>query len=1703
MLIHKYTKQWFFIASLLLLVMPPKVVAAPDLTGLVAIIEPLPEGSWVKVNLNQFSDVWTPAELRPLYDGAIPITPQTIIGAWSSFAWDSNRGDLIIYGGGHANYPGNDVYRWRGTTRQWERASLPSEITRSVLSHWIAIDGVDAAPIAAHTYDNQLFLPIADRFLTFGGAAYNNGDAYLREIDPFTVIRTGPYLFDPNKADGNKVGGTTGSHVQREQPTLEIIGGEMWENRDIYQNIPGNSALPYSFVNGTSAYTQENGKDVVYINARPGPGTGAFLYKYIINDVNNPSLDQLSLVGIYWSGIGGQGAGLYDPVLNIYIRSGVSTFTFWDLAKAGSDNRNQPVNFTDLSGQFAVNDNFGMDYDANRHRYLLWEGYSDVWALYPPASVSSDGWQMAKMPISQTQGPSIGPGVGVLGKWKYIAQLDVFMGLQGNIEGNVWLYKPTGWEHPQLGKRAIKPTISPISGDYSGLINVTMQTQQQQGTIYYTLDDSEPTAQSLVYTGPFAVNQPIVIKAMTIAAGLRNSRVTAVNYGIGSPPGETNQVPVINQVVIDTNPITDEQSTTITVFATDSDGPEPLTYQWQQVAGNGQINSVSATTISYTPTDVTSSEQHQLLLEVSDGTDVVSEIVEITVTDANAPPQLYFNDFTQLDLSDWQVTDQGDQQAPSIWQIQQGQLRQLSNIWSLPNDDGSIPDKLGTFISYQLGFDWQNVIIDVDIQSQDDDAVGIMFRQDSAGNYYRFSWDQSRGYRRLVKYYNGNFTVLAEDQVPYITGQTYHLTVRADGNQLVVLVNQQQIFTITDTLNPILQGTLALYSWGNEGGIFDNLQVTELAAGSPKLPIIHQLLVSDNPINDQQQTQLTVDISDPDTPTEQLTTQWQIITGGGQLSNSSGLQTLYTPNDVSGTEQHIIQVSVSDGVNSVSQTAEILITDASAPPLLYFNDFTQLDLSDWQVTDQGDQQAPSIWQIQQGQLRQLSNIWSLPNDDGSIPDKLGTFISYQLGFDWQNVIIDVDIQSQDDDAVGIMFRQDSAGNYYRFSWDQSRGYRRLVKYYNGNFTVLAEDQVPYITGQTYHLTVRADGNQLVVLVNQQQIFTITDTLNPILQGTLALYSWGNEGGIFDNLQVTELAAGSPKLPIIHQLLVSDNPINDQQQTQLTVDISDPDTPTEQLTTQWQIITGGGQLSSSSGLQTLYTPNDVSDTEQHIIQVTVSDGINTVSQQQVITVTDSENQPSTPLLEESFTGLDFANWQVITEGTIQAPAQWEIQQNKLIQYSNVHSTPVEVTDPAKLGTYIQYLPGKEWVDYQVEVKLRSTDDDQVGIMFRVLDSQHYYRFGWNSSGNRRQLVKREGSNFIVLAEDNIGYQPWATYSLKVIAKGSQLSVFINSQLIFEVNDDSYLQGTIALYSWANIGSEFSELLVTDLSTGLKPPQISAEQGLPAIVNENSQVGLSVAVDNDSAPTTQYNWQLIGTGQLSATNTAAINYQVAEVDKVQPVKIVATLTNNNLSTQQIYYGTVIDNELPDRIMDEDFTEFNQAFWQVVTDGNIAAPAHWHISQGMLVEDANVFGPPTDATDITKKGTFLVYQPGKQWVNYQLNCLIRSDDDDAVGVAFRYQDHQHYYRFSWDKQRQYRRLVKRVGDSYTLLAEDSVVYQQGKTYQLKVIANGNNIQVIIDGETIFNVEDSSLNKGTIAPYSWGSNGSRFDNFLVDLLP
>jgi hypothetical protein len=151
--------------------------------------------------------------------------------------------------------------------------------------------------------------------------------------------------------------------------------------------------------------------------------------------------------------------------------------------------------------------------------------------------------------------------------------------------------------------------------------------------------------------------------------------------------------------------------------------------------------------------------------------------------------------------------------------------------------------------------------------------------------------------------------------------------------------------------------------------------------------------------------------------------------------------------------------------------------------------------------------------------------------------------------------------------------------------------------------------------------------------------------------------------------------------------------------------------------------------------------------------------------------------------------------------------------------------------------------------------------------------------------------------------------------------------------------------------------------------------------------------------------------------------------------------------------------------------------------VTDGVL------NIQFAKVVDNAKV-----NAIEVTE-----AIQTPEKWTDYAVSLKMWSKDDDTLGVMFRYQDGNNYYRFSWDKERGYRRLVKRQGGSFTLLAEDKVAYVPDRAYQIGIVADGPALEVWIDGGRIFSVSDTTFGEGSIAFYSWYNWGSYFDDVIV----
>lgn len=443
--------------------------------ALLDLIAAASESSWLKVNTNTMQSVWPSSDYLPLF-GAGPGSPSAIIRCWSGFGWDDVNHRLVIFGGGHANYSGNDTYIWDAVTREWKLAFYPSDVKTNASGHE-TVDGPLHSPISSHTYCNNNYLPKIGRFVTFGGAAHSSGGPFLVTDSGGATLRMlpGGYTCDLSQAGQGKVGGLAGSNVKRgSTAAVNLDGANAWLARDWLLDHP-QAALANELtrhVNFFTVYREEAGKDVLYVGATSG-GTNPSLFRVQYNDADNYLTDTISKVGKTWTNTGlDTGAALdVDKNALIYLGpSGSYPIYGWDLDYAGSENTNFRVASADLTGPGAAEflsvgtADMGLLYDPRRGYFVTWERGGRVWSIRTPVGdpVPTTGWYVEKISDPVTPRPKTGAELGidaanteldkgVVGKWKYAKDLDCYIGLQGAFSGDVWLYKPAGWHDPRNG----------------------------------------------------------------------------------------------------------------------------------------------------------------------------------------------------------------------------------------------------------------------------------------------------------------------------------------------------------------------------------------------------------------------------------------------------------------------------------------------------------------------------------------------------------------------------------------------------------------------------------------------------------------------------------------------------------------------------------------------------------------------------------------------------------------------------------------------------------------------------------------------------------------------------------------------------------------------------------------------------------------------------------------------------------------------------------------------------------------------------------------------------------------------------------------------------------------------------------------------------------------------------------------------------
>jgi hypothetical protein len=89
-----------------------------------------------------------------------------IIGGWNGGALDTKRHRILIWGGGHNGYWGNEIYAFNIDPLAWERLYEPCLNPNTNIKD----PNPDGTPNSRHTYNGLAYLEHADKLFATGGA---------------------------------------------------------------------------------------------------------------------------------------------------------------------------------------------------------------------------------------------------------------------------------------------------------------------------------------------------------------------------------------------------------------------------------------------------------------------------------------------------------------------------------------------------------------------------------------------------------------------------------------------------------------------------------------------------------------------------------------------------------------------------------------------------------------------------------------------------------------------------------------------------------------------------------------------------------------------------------------------------------------------------------------------------------------------------------------------------------------------------------------------------------------------------------------------------------------------------------------------------------------------------------------------------------------------------------------------------------------------------------------------------------------------------------------------------------------------------------------------------------------------------------------------------------------------------------------------
>jgi hypothetical protein len=400
-------------------------------------------------------------------------TVDAVMNAWSGGVYDTDRDQLVVWGGGHTDYAGNEVYAFgplSADSPTWRRLTNPSTPPANNTPR-----GSDGRPVARHTYNLLAYMPAPYNKMASCavGSEYSNGYGVgAMDFYDFTIdgMSGQPWSAGPT-APSN-------SYPLEAYCAYNPVTKHLW-----YQDNHSNSARLQEYNPATNAWTSH----VTF-----SPET--------------------------------QATAAIDTKRNLMLAVGGGKIIVYNLNSPDS----QPITAS-TSGPTAIQGAAfpGFVYDPVNDQFVGWNGGTALYALIIPSNAPSGTYTWAQLTVDTSVSPGAVAGssyaTGTFGRFQYVPARQGVIVVNA-VDQNVYFLKlPNNGGKPLP---AINISANPISVPIAGTSTITWTTSNAAScTASGVWSGAQATSGTLV-VGPLNSSSTYTLNCDNGVGGTNSGTVT-------------------------------------------------------------------------------------------------------------------------------------------------------------------------------------------------------------------------------------------------------------------------------------------------------------------------------------------------------------------------------------------------------------------------------------------------------------------------------------------------------------------------------------------------------------------------------------------------------------------------------------------------------------------------------------------------------------------------------------------------------------------------------------------------------------------------------------------------------------------------------------------------------------------------------------------------------------------------------------------------------------------------------------------------------------------------------------------------------------------------------------------------------------------------------------------------------------------------